>query len=92
MELSDVRWRRVTAFALGLGLVGLYTWLDPFEYLAAPVAAALASVPVTMCLYGATERPWKSALAVGAAVAIGLGVGTFLEGTVLAARALPVGP
>lgn len=78
MARPAFRWGRILALFLGIGCVVLYLRLNPFDYLAAPIAAALSSIPVAMCFHGITGRSWKASLVSGTSVAIGLGLGTYL--------------
>lgn len=78
MEVTEFRWGRILAFFLGTLSAILYIWVNPFEFLPAPVAAALASIPVIMTFYGVTERSWKACILAGASGGIGLGIGRYL--------------
>lgn len=80
MDTASVPRRRLGAFALGVVLLVGFLVADPFAVLPDPVAAALAALPVTCCLYGLTDQSWRSAAGMGLGTAIGLGVGAYLDG------------
>ena len=76
---SEFHWVRIVAFFSGLGVTGLYLWLDPFQQLPGWTAAALSSVPVGLLLYGVTEQSWRTTLKITAGTGIGLGLGASLD-------------
>jgi hypothetical protein len=76
---SEFQWLRVCAFFSGLGVTGLYLWIDPFQQLPGWTAAALSSVPVGLLLYGVTEQSWRTTLKIAAGTGVGLGLGAYLD-------------
>ena len=79
----DVSTLQSRAVAGGIGLLALATYLmaNPFDVLWKPVAAALGSVPVTLCLFalvGGSGRRWAG---IGLGTAFGFAVAEYLAVT-----------
>ena len=80
LDVSSLQQRVVAG---GLGIIALYAYLtvDPFDVLWQPVAAALGSVPVTLCLFalvGGSGRRWAG---IGLGTAFGFAVAEYLAVT-----------
>jgi hypothetical protein len=76
---SEFQWLRVFAFFSGLGVTGLYLWIDPFQHLPRWAAAALSLIPVGLLLYGVTEQSWRTTLKITVGTGIGLGLGAYFQ-------------
>lgn len=74
IQLANFQWRRILAFISGLGMIGLYLWIDPFRDVSDWVAAGFVPIPIGFLLYGVTEQSWRTAMI----IAIGVGVGNVL--------------
>ena len=68
------------ALAAGLGLVALYGYLavDLSSVVWSPVATALVSVPVTLCLFAAFGGSGRRWVGIGVGTAVGLAFGEYL--------------
>ena len=80
LDVSSLQQRAVAG---GFGLLALATYLtaNPFDVLWRPAAAALGSVPVTLCLFalvGGSGRRW---VGIGLGTAVGFAVAEYLAVT-----------
>jgi len=78
VNTPELPWSRILAVALGLLGAVLYVSVDPFGVLPGPVAAVLASVPVTLLLRGLSGLSWTRCIGPGVGAGIGLAIGQYL--------------
>ena len=76
---SDFQWKRILAFFGGLGILVLYPWINPFQYVPNWVAAGFAAIPVGFVLYGATGQSWQTSMRIAVGVGIGTAIGTYFN-------------
>ncbi|OVE83583.1 hypothetical protein [Natronolimnobius baerhuensis] len=75
---TEWQWTRIGAVLAGLGLTVLYFRLDLFAALPDWIAAALASVPIGLLLYGVTPLSRTAALRITVSVGLGAALTTVL--------------
>lgn len=79
MDRTNVQWDRVGAFLSGVGVLVLYLWMSPYDYLPDTIATLFISIPTALVFYGLSQQTGRRSFRLAVGVTIGLAASMYFS-------------